>query len=202
MIAIIDYDGGNTKSVSNILYRCKIDHIITNNSDEIKKSTKIILPGVANFSYCMKNLKKSGLDQILKEEVVLNKKLFLGICSGMQVLGTFSEEGNEEGLNFIPAKIKKLPENLCKITPHVGWNKIEHNNHSILEGIKNFSRFYFCHSYFFEPDNPSHSVIKTNYGFTFCAGVNKENIFGIQFHPEKSLNFGKKLINNFAKLSI
>ena len=202
MIAIIDYDGGNTKSVSNILYRCKIDYVITSNYAEIKKSTKIILPGVANFSYCIKNLKKNGLDEILKEEVLLNKKLFLGICSGMQLLGTYSEEGNEEGLNFIPAKIKKLPEDICKIIPHVGWNKIEHNNHSFLNGIQNLARFYFCHSYFFEPDNPKHSIIKTNYGFSFCAGVNKNNIFGIQFHPEKSLNLGKILINNFAKLKI
>tara|TARA_B110000037_G_C17097224_1_gene496483 strand:- start:1600 stop:2208 length:609 start_codon:yes stop_codon:yes gene_type:complete len=202
VIAIIDYDGGNTRSVSNILYRCKINHIITNNYVEIKKSTKIILPGVANFSYCINNLKKKGLDEVLKEEVLLNKKLFLGICSGMQLLGTFSEEGDERGLDFIPAKIKKLPESICKIIPHVGWNKIVHNNHSFLNGIQNLSRFYFCHSYFFEPDDPSHSIIKTNYGFNFCAGVNMNNIFGIQFHPEKSLNLGKILINNFANLKI
>ena len=200
MISIIDYDGGNTKSVSNILHRSKIDHIITNDFNEIKNSEKIILPGVANFSYCMKNLKKKGLDEILKEEVLVKKKFFLGICSGMQILGTNSEEGIEQGLNFIPGDIKKFSIEKSKIIPHVGWNKITHNDHKIVSGIPNNSRFYFCHSYFFEPKNLNHVMIQANYGLNFCAGVNYNNIFGIQFHPEKSLYFGIKLINNFSSL--
>ena len=122
MISVIDYGGGNTKSVSNILQRCKINHLVTNDHNKIKKSNRIILPGVANFSYCMKQLRNKGLDEIIKEEVMTRKKKFLGICSGMQLLGSFSEEGNLDGLNLIPGQIKKLKKEKCKIIPHMGWN--------------------------------------------------------------------------------
>ena len=200
MISVIDYGGGNTKSVSNILQRCKINHVVTHDHNEIKKSNRIILPGVANFSFCMKQLRNKGLDEIIKEEVVTRKKKFLGICSGMQLLGSFSEEGNLDGLNLIPGQIKKLKKEKCKIIPHMGWNKIIHKDNVLLKNIDNNSRFYFCHSYYFHLEDENNSMIKTNYGFNFCVGVNKGNIYGIQFHPEKSLSLGKTLINNFANI--
>lgn len=200
MIALIDYGAGNTSSVANILYRNNTKFIITKEIHEIKKSNKIILPGVANFSYCIKRLKETRLDEIIIEEVVIKKKLFLGICSGMQLLGTFSEEGNSYGLNIIQGKIKSMKKNGFKIVPHVGWNKIYHKNNEILKDIPSQTRFYFCHSYFFEPDEPQDIMTQTNYDKKFCSGINRKNIFGIQFHPEKSLKSGQILMKNFSNL--
>ena len=200
MIALIDYGAGNTSSVANILERNNSSFIITKKSDEIKKSAKIILPGVAKFSYCKKKLKETNLDEIILEEVLVKKKLFLGICSGMQLLGTFSEEGNSYGLNIIKGKIKSMRKNGFNIVPHVGWNKIYHHNSEILKNIPSQTRFYFCHSYYFEPENIKDEMISTNYDIRFCSGVNKDNIFGIQFHPEKSLKSGQILMKNFSNL--
>ena len=200
MIALIDYGAGNTKSVANILYRNNTKFIITKEINVIKKSDKIILPGVANFSYCIKKLKEIRLDEIIIEQVVLKKKLFLGICSGMQLLGTFSEEGDSYGLNVIKGRIKNMRKNGFKIIPHVGWNKIYHKNNELLKNIPSETRFYFCHSYYFAPDNIQDVMTQTNYDKEFCSGINKENIFGIQFHPEKSLKSGQILMKNFSDL--
>ena len=200
MIAVIDYGGGNTKSILNVLNRCQIEYCVTSKKDKIMDCSKIILPGVSNFSFCMNSLKKKNLDKIIKDEVLDKKKPFLGICSGMQILGTSSEEGNTEGLNIIPGKIKKIPISKSKIVPHVGWNKIKFKASKLTNNIKNYTRFYFCHSYFFEPNNPDHCLMKTNYEIDFCSGINFEHIYGIQFHPEKSLLEGMMIIKNFSKI--
>lgn len=200
MISVIDYDGGNTKSILNALSRCKINFCVTNKEKEISASDKIILPGVSNFSYCMKNLKSLNLDKIIKEQVVEKKKPFLGICSGMQILGTFSEEGNCDGLNLIPGTIKKFPKDKCKIIPHMGWNKIHFKKSELTNGIENYARFYFCHSYYFFLKNQENILMKTNYHIEFCSGVNHKNIYGIQFHPEKSSKYGMDILKNFSKI--
>lgn len=197
MIAIIDYDGGNIKSITNVLNKDKIKFKITNNKKVIEESKKIILPGVSNFTHCMQNLKKNSVDEILKEEVINKKKPFLGICSGMQILGSESEEGNCKGLNFIEGKIIKLPVNKCNTVPHMGWNKVKIYETELTKNITDLSRFYFCHSYHFVPMDPSNIIMKTNYGLEICCGLKKDNIYGIQFHPEKSLNFGKLILSNF-----
>ena len=199
MIAVIDYDGGNTKSILNVLDRCGIKYIVTNDEDKIISCSKLILPGVSNFSFCIESLKKKRLDKLIQNQTLIKKKPFLGICSGMQILGSFSEEGNVEGLNIIPGKIKKIPINSAKVVPHVGWNKVSFRDSLLTKGVKNNSRFYFCHSYFYQPENPKHCLMKTYYGTEFCTGVNYENIFGIQFHPEKSLSEGMQIIENFSK---
>lgn len=201
MIALIDYGGGNTKSVANILERLQISYKITNNPEVIDKSDKIILPGVANFTYCMEQLINKKLDLVIKNEILNKKKLFLGICSGMQLLGSFSEEGNTAGLNLISGTVRKFKIEDSKIVPHVGWNKINHNGDDLLKNIGNNSRFYFCHSFYFDPEDKSNIIINSKYGKNFCSGIKKNNIYGIQFHPEKSLEFGKILIHNFSQLS-
>ena len=200
MIAIIDYDGGNTKSVSNVLKRCNIKFCVTNKENEICDSEKIILPGVSNFSFCMNSLKKYNLDNIIKKETIEKKKPLLGICSGMQVLGTHSEEGNESGLNLIPGKIVKFPLEKCKIVPHVGWNRISFKDNDLSKKIENFTRFYFCHSFFFLPNDANHIIMKAFYSINFCCGIKRENIYGIQFHPEKSLCHGMTILKNFSKI--
>lgn len=198
MIVVIDYDGGNIKSVTNVLKRSEIDFEISNDSKVIEKSKKIILPGVSNFSHCMESLEIKDLINVLKFEVLEKKKPFLGICSGMQILGTFSEEGHTKGLNFIEGDILKLPKNKCHLIPHVGWNKVNIEENNLTKNIKNNSRFYFCHSYYFKLKDENNSIMKTNYGLKICCGIKKNNIYGIQFHPEKSLEFGKKILKNFA----
>ena len=174
MIALIDYGGGNTKSVANILERLQIAYAITSNPDVIGKSNKIILPGVANFTYCMEQLINKKLDLVIKDEVLNKKKLFLGICSGMQLLGSFSEEGNTSGLNLISGRIRKFKIEESKIVPHVGWNKIKHNSDDLLKNIENNSRFYFCHSFYFDPEDKSNIIINSNYGKNFCSGIKKK----------------------------
>lgn len=200
MIVIIDYDGGNTKSVANALKKCNIKFQVTNDHKLIKSAKKIILPGVANFSYCINKLKEKNIDQLLYEEVIQKKKPLLGICSGMQILATKSEEGNSQGLNFIAGKVIKLIPKKTNPVPHMGWNKIDFvQNSDINTGIKNLTRFYFCHSYHFVPDDISNVLMKVNYGNKICCGIKKGNIYGIQFHPEKSQKFGLLIFKNFSE---
>ena len=200
MILVINYQASNINSIINILKRLGVNYKLSDNEKNFDDCEKIILPGVSNFSHCMKNLKLKGLDKLIKKEVLDNKKKILGICSGMQVLGTFSEEGSSEGLNLISGNIKKLPLlNNIKV-PHVGWNKINFKENILMQGIKNLSRFYFCHSFYFLPENKQNIFLDCNYGITFASGVKDKNVYGIQFHPEKSLENGSKLLNNFCKI--
>ena len=199
MISVIDYGGGNIKSILNVLKRSNAEFQISSKEKEIHASEKVIMPGVSNFSFCMKSLKEKNLDKIIKDFTDENKP-FLGICSGMQILGSYSEEGDCEGLNLIEGEVKKFPINKCKIIPHMGWNKIEIKHDILTKNIINYKRFYFCHSYYFEPKNSDTIMLKTKYHIDFCSGIKKNNIFGIQFHPEKSLDDGIKLLNNFINL--
>lgn len=200
MIAVIDYDGGNYKSVINILRRSKIKYVLTNNKNEILNCKKIILPGVSNFSYCIKKLKYLDLDKILSEAVIMNKKKILGICSGMQILGTYSEEGDIAGLNFVNGIVKKIESDKYFKVPHMGWNKVNTSNNDLFKEIENMTRFYFCHSYHFSSEDRNLNINTTNYKSDICAAFNFQNIYGVQFHPEKSYVDGLKLINNFCEI--
>lgn len=197
MIAIIDYDGGNFKSVINILNRSKIKFLLTNKKEEISKCKAIILPGVSNFDYCIKKLKFLDLDRILHEAVIVEKKKILGICSGMQVLGSYSEEGDVEGLNFVNGIVKKIESDKFFKVPHMGWNKVNTQGNDLFKDIENMTRFYFCHSFHFSSDDKNLKLNMTKYKFDICAAFNYQNIYGVQFHPEKSYTDGFKLINNF-----
>tara|TARA_B100001093_G_C26838619_1_gene1019510 strand:- start:1368 stop:1973 length:606 start_codon:yes stop_codon:yes gene_type:complete len=201
MISVIDYDGGNYKSVLNVLKKLKLNFQLTNDYKKIINSKKIILPGVSHFGYCMNSLKSLDLDKVLNEAAIEKKIYILGICSGMQVMGAYSEEGETEGLNFVNGCIKKINSDTSYRVPHMGWNKVETSRNLLFKGILNHSRFYFCHSYHLMIDNKDAIINYTNYKEKICAAFSYKNIFGVQFHPEKSNIDGSKLISNFIKMN-
>jgi imidazole glycerol-phosphate synthase subunit HisH len=201
MIGIIDYGVGNIKAFSNIYNKLNVPHKYVSMPEDFQGISKIILPGVGAFDYAMQQLQNSGIQNEIIN-LTLNKKLpLLGVCVGMQMFAQKSEEGNLPGLNWIDSTVDKFDYNFLgknNPLPHMGWNSIEHNNHPLFNGIDNSSKFYFLHSYFFNPKNSALSIASTNYGIEFCSAVSYENIFGVQFHPEKSHQSGTLLLKNFA----
>jgi len=203
MIVIIDYGIGNLASVLNMFKKIGAkDVVISNNKDVIANATKLLLPGVGAFDAGMNNLNASGLVPLLNEKVISQKTPILGICLGMQLLTKKSEEGKEAGLGWIDAETVKFnlnPELKLKV-PHMGWNYIKVNKPNPLIDTQSKNRFYFVHSYYVKCFDESQSLATSNFGNDFTCMVNKENIFGAQFHPEKSLKFGMKILDNFSKL--
>ena len=196
-ICILDYGSGNVKSVFNILRFLNFNVKISNNKVDIKDSSHIILPGVGAFETSMKKIQENIPIDIL-ETTVKQGKPFLGICVGMQVLANIGYEfGEHQGLGWINGKIIK--HNSIDFTlPHIGWNSIEIVNDSpLLYDIKDKEDFYFVHSFKYELENNNNLISKTNYGDFFPSIIQKENIFGVQFHPEKSQDAGQTLFNNF-----
>ena len=205
MITVIDYEMGNIHSVSNALKAVGCEVKISRRAGDIKAADKLVLPGVGAFSVGMKNLADFGLIQILNEEVLDRKKPILGICLGMQLFANKSYEGGEyKGLGWVEGEVKRInPDNtpLLKV-PHVGWNDIEFKKDCVLfSGIDEHPNFYFVHSYYLDcKDNFITS--KFDYGGKFTASIRKRNIFGTQFHPEKSQNNGLKVLRNFANYEV
>lgn len=199
---IIDYGSGNVESVANALALAKNDGeiLISNNLSEIKSATHLILPGVGAFGDCMEGLKEiEGLLSELRKQVLTEKKPLLGICVGMQVLASFGyENGEHQGLGFINGKVEKISGENLKI-PHMGWNNItvKPNKHAVLTDIKEGEHFYFANSFHFICQNENNVLAQVEYGEKLTAIVAKENIFGVQFHPEKSGEAGLKLLKNF-----
>lgn len=200
MITIIDYGMGNIASIKKMLKKIGYDSELTNNRETILNSQKIILPGVGAFDYGMKNLKDQDLIQVLRYKAIEEKTPFLGICLGMQLLGKSSEEGEEEGLSLIDFNTIKFKFDNQKLKiPHMGWNYIEYNSDSkLFKDMYEKARYYFVHSYYVK-NNDSYTIARANYGFDFSAAVRKDNILGVQFHPEKSHKFGMRLLKNFAE---
>ena len=198
-IVIIDYGVGNTHSVSNtIKYLGYNKVVISNNEKVIRDADVLILPGVGAFEEAANNLRSRNLDLILNEEVIESKKPILGICVGMQLMATFSEEnGIHKGLNWIEGTVKKLQLPKEFAVPHVGWNDVIVNNiKPLFERNIDSSNFYFDHSYYFDCDSKYVSAY-SDYHIKVVAAIQKENIFGVQFHPEKSQTTGLKLFRNF-----
>ena len=198
MITIIDYNTCNVGSIQNMLRKLGYDSVVTNNQEKIFNATKLILPGVGAFDHGINNLKELGLIPIIKEKVNSGTPI-LGICLGYQLLSRRSEEGKEAGLGLIEADtIKFSLENTKLKIPHMGWNNLIYNdNFKLFHGLDANARFYFVHSYFVKCDSPSIISANTEYGGMFASAIEKENIFGVQFHPEKSHKYGMKVFTNF-----
>ena len=200
MIKIVSYGSGNIDAFVNIFKRMNIDVKIAKNSDDLNNSTKIIIPGVGAFDETMDKLNKSGMKDKLHYYAIEKKIPIMGICVGMQIMGDTSEEGSMPGLGWIPGNIQKLPKK-CPRLPHMGWNLISiRKKHKLFLNLDEDARFYFLHSYYFSSLDQSNILSETNYNFDFVSSIHNNNIYGIQFHPEKSHRAGCQLLKNFAEL--
>lgn len=202
MIAIIDYGVGNLRSVEKAMHYIGAEAKITSDKDEILSADAVILPGVGAFAEAMDRLKETGLDNVIKK-VISDNKPFFGICLGMQLLFDSSEEGGEmvEGLKIFKGKIKRLPQKPGLKVPHMGWNKIEFNNKlKIFNEIKDNAYFYFVHSYYLDSKQREIVIGQTEYGIKFDVAIQSGNVFATQFHPEKSGNWGIKMLENFVDI--
>lgn len=206
MVAIIDYHMGNTRSVAKTLKAMGYDVVLTNDQDQLRSASHLILPGVGAFADGMKNLRELGLVDFLHEEVVVNKKLFLAICIGVQLLADEGMEhgGPHRGLGWIHGRVERFTVDETKYkVPHVGWNNITISKESLLfsDVPRPDPDFYFVHSYHLKVTDPNDVIATCDYGETFVAAVQKDNIFGTQFHPEKSQKNGVRVLKNFLSLS-
>ncbi len=203
MITIVDYGMGNLGSVFNMFKKIGVASKITSDLNDIKAAEKILLPGVGSYDNAMKRINDSGFRAVLDQKALEEKVPVLGICLGMQLLTLGSEEGTEKGLGWINANAKKFrfqKEEKLKV-PHMGWNRVfETAPNKLTSKLPEEPRFYFVHSYYVEVENQENSILKTKYGLEFDSAIQHENIYGAQFHPEKSHKFGMKLFENFAKL--
>ena len=199
MISIIDASVGNFNSVANIIKKIGLNVKLNNNYDLISRSNIVILPGVGRFDIFMEKILFYKIDIAIKNAIENGAKI-LGICVGMQVLLDFSEEGNSYGLGLIGGNVKKFNKTLDKKIkiPHMGWNKIAfiNKNFKISNGL-DYNKFYFIHSYYAEPKNKKEIIATTNHGDDIAAIINRDKIYGVQFHPEKSHQFGVKFFKNF-----
>lgn len=201
MVAIIDYGLGNLGSIQNMLKVIGEKAVITSDSAVIDQADKMILPGVGAFDAGMRLLKEKGLDSVIKEQALSKRKPLLGICLGMQLLGRSSEEGSIDGLGLIPFDTVKfrIKDSRLKI-PHMGWDIVTfEQDNPLIHGITGQQRYYFVHTYHAKCDSKENVLMTCEYGYEFAAAVCKENIYGVQFHPEKSHDFGMALLQNFVK---
>lgn len=205
MITIIDYGMGNLGSIKNMFKYIGVKAEIQSDVEKIKNASKILLPGVGSFDTAMKKINENDLKEVLNEKALKEQVPVLGICLGMQLLTNSSEEGSLSGLGWIDAKAMSFKDRIDKKyrIPHMGWNIVNKSNESTLtQGFEEFdeTRFYFVHSYFVKVADEKNSILKTDYGIKFDSAIQKDNIMGAQFHPEKSHKFGMKLFENFARI--
>lgn len=202
MIVIIDYGMGNLGSIYNMIKKLGYNSVISSDIELIQQATKLVLPGVGAFDNGINNLNKYGIVPVLEKQVIEKKVPILGICLGMQLLTNSSEEGNCKGLGWINASTIrfKFEDSKMKV-PHMGWNYVNIvRNNELFNDNTNESRFYFVHSYYVVCHSPNDVVTTTKYGHDFTSSFQHENIYGTQFHPEKSHKFGMKIFENFLKL--
>ena len=199
MIGILDYGLGNVKAFAHIYASLSIDYLIIDTPLKLNEISHLIIPGVGSFDWAINLLESSGFRSPLDDIILNNSVPVLGVCIGMQIMSNTSEEGNSQGLGWIPGSVISMRNSVTKdlILPHMGWNTLESTSHPLFDGIEHPS-FYFLHSYQYQPDNPLHSIATVSYASNFCAAIALNNIFGVQFHPEKSHLNGVKLLKNFA----
>ena len=203
MVAVIDYDAGNIKSVEKALQRLGQEVVITRDANVILHADKVILPGVGAFGDAMANLRAYHLDEVIRKVVDKNTP-FLGICLGLQLLFERSEESEGvEGLGILKGEIRRIPDGEGLKIPHMGWNFLHlQNNGRLFQGIEEQAYVYFVHSYYLEAKEPEIVKATTEYGVTIHASVEKGNVFACQFHPEKSSDVGLQILRNFVELSL
>ena len=201
MIAILDYDAGNIKSVEKAFKILGEETVLTRDFNVIKDADRLVLPSVGSFAAAMKNLKKYECDKAIYDFVDSGKP-FLGICLGLQLLFDSSEESpGVQGLGLMKGDVKKIPEGAGIKVPHIGWNSLKFpNNGNLFEGVDEGAFVYFVHSFYLKADDESIVTATTDYGCHIHASVQKDNVYACQFHPEKSSNVGLKILNNFAKV--
>jgi glutamine amidotransferase len=204
MITIIDYGVGNINAFVNVYKRVDVPVKIAKTKEDLTGAEKLILPGVGHFDHAMQQLNQSGMRDTLDKLVLEDKIPVIGICVGMQMMANNSDEGNESGLKWIDATVKKFDEtkiNQVTRLPHMGWNDATPVKDSpLFLGLEQEAIFYFLHTYYFQCNHQQDVLAVTDYGVTFASSVNHNNIYGIQFHPEKSHSYGETLLHNFAKL--
>jgi len=207
MIAIIDYGMGNLRSVQKGFEKVGFEAVVTSDPRVVLEAAKVVLPGVGAFRDCMRNLEQGGfVEPIMK--VVRDGRPFLGICLGLQLLFTESEEfGLHKGLDIIPGRVVRFPEGMTEngeklAVPHMGWNQIRFRSPSpLFNGIEDSSDVYFVHSYYVKPDDASVVSTQTGYGLEFCSSIARDNLVATQFHPEKSQSTGLRMLRNFGEMS-
>ena len=204
MIALIDYGSGNINAIANIYKRLNIEFEATKDPDRLKKAKKLILPGVGDFDETMELLNNLGIVNALNELVVEKKIPILGVCVGMQILGESSEEGKIKGFGWIKGNVRKIDESLLKTKPHLphmGWNTVNPvKKDPVFDNVNKNNGFYFLHSYYFDCQNQEDILATSDYGKTFASAIRHENVYGFQFHPEKSHQNGVELFKNFANI--
>jgi len=201
-VTLIDYGLGNIRAFINIYRRLNIPVNVAQTVSQLKTAERIILPGVGAFDWAMDCLDKSGMRDCLDELVQGEGRPVLGVCVGMQIMGERSEEGLRQGLGWFNAEVKQLPVNATNQSvqlPHMGWNRVKASKEGLFACIED-PYYYFLHSYHFAAGDSAHVLAVANYHGGFAAAVNKGNIFGVQFHPEKSHHWGVQLLKNFAEL--
>ena len=200
-ILIIDYGIGNIGSLRNMFRRIGVETDVAEDPASVGRARKLLLPGVGAFDPAMARINEKGLAEVIRQRAMKDGVPTLGVCLGMQLLTDGSEEGVLPGLGLIPARARRFPREAGLKVPHMGWNLVEKAAPSPLTApLDEGSRFYFVHSYRVEVEDPKHSILKADYGVRFDAAIQRDNIFGAQFHPEKSHRFGMAFLKAFADL--
>ena len=202
MISIVNYGIGNIGSLLNMLRYIGVEANVENDPERLLMSKKLILPGVGSFDVAMNKINSiTGMKEILHTKAHKEQVPILGICLGMQLMANQSEEGDLKGLGWIPGKVKRFPTNKDFKVPHMGWNSVEvSQKNNLTDSINKESRFYFVHSYYVELEDTVNSLLSTYHGIKFESGITLNNIYGLQFHPEKSHKYGMKILESFSKI--
>jgi imidazole glycerol-phosphate synthase subunit HisH len=204
MITIVNYGLGNVLAIANIYRRLGIAVQEARTAEDLATASRIILPGVGAFDWAIMRLEQSGMRPALEDLVCRKSRPVLGICVGMQMLAEHSDEGRLAGLGWIPGEVKRFDsvvEGKRRQLPHMGWNDVEPlDRSSIFQGLESGMRFYFLHSYYFVPKRPEDVLARTSYGHAYASSVRCGSVFGVQFHPEKSHQWGIRLLKNFAEI--